>query len=133
MHPPGSPGSSPPTGSRLLVASLVIALVALLGVLAVVGWLVAVGPSPSGSGSAGPLTGSVAVPAGGRLSGDDLASSVRQRIQADGGSPSRMTCPDTTAVAQNVTTVCHGVIDDEDWAVLVFFESTAGAYTALPV
>jgi hypothetical protein len=110
-----------------------MASAALIGVLSVIVWLVSVGPSLPGSGGAGPLTGSVAVPAGGQLTGDALASSVRQRIQADGGNPSRMTCPDTNTVAQNVTTVCHGVIDDEDWAVVIFFESSGGAYTMLPV
>lgn len=128
-----SPGNSTstPGRSRLLVASIILSSAALVGVLGIVIWLIAVGAP--GAGGGGPLTSSVNVPAGGRLLGDDLAASLQQRIRADGGDPTRTTCPDTARVDQNVTTVCHGSIDGEDWALVVFFEDTAGSYTLQPV
>lgn len=130
---PPAPPATAPRSSALLVTSLVLAAAALAGVLGVVVWLAA-GGTPGGAGGGGwaPLTGQVAA-RGGTLSGEDLATAVRQRIRDDGGSPTRMTCPDTARVAQNVTTVCHGVIDEDDWAVVVFFEDTSGNYTLLPV
>ena len=120
-----------PTRSRLPVTATVLAAAALAGVLGVIVWLVAVGAPLPGEASGGPLTGQVAV-RGTTLSGEDLASAVRQRIRDDGGDPSRMSCPDTAAVRQGVTTVCHGVIDEDDWAIVVFFEDSSGNYTLLP-
>lgn len=122
---PLPPAPSPRSG--LAVTSLVLAAAALLGVLGIIAWLAAAG------GSAGaPLTGQVAVRSG-TLPGGDLAAAVQQRIRDDGGNPWRISCPDTAAVSQNVTTVCHGRIDGEDWAIIVFFEDTSGSYTLLPV
>jgi hypothetical protein len=120
-----------PTRSGLPVTATVLAATALAGVLGVIVWLIAVGAPLPGDGPGGPLTGQVAV-RGTTLSGADLASAVRQRIRDDGGDPSQMTCPDTPAVYQGVTTVCHGVIDEDDWAIVVFFEDSSGNYTLLP-
>ena len=120
-----------PTRSGLPVTATVLAAAALAGVLGVIVWLVAVGAPLPGEGNGGPLTGQVAVRRT-TLSGEDLASAVRQRIRDDGGDPSQMTCPDTPAVYQGVTTVCHGVIDEDDWAIVVFFEDSSGNYTLLP-
>ena len=30
---------------------------------------------------------------------------------------------------KGVVSVCHGTVDDEDWAVVVFFEDNDGRYT----
>ena len=127
-----SPGTmSTPGRSRLVLVGLVLSSAAFVGVLGIIGWLIAFG-SP-GAGGGGPLASSVSVPAGGGLPGEDLVASLQQLIRADGGDPSEMVCPVTARVDQNVTTVCHGSIDGEDWALVVFFEDTAGRYTLQPV
>jgi hypothetical protein len=120
-----------PTRSRLPVVATVLAATALAAVFGVIVWLISAGPPLPGGDFGGPLTGQVAV-RGTTLPGADLASEVRQRIRDDGGDPSEMTCPDTPAVRQGVTTVCHGVIDEDDWAIVVFFEDSSGNYTLLP-
>ena len=123
----------PPVGGRgLLITSIVLASAALAAVLGVVVWLAATGGPLGDGGGYAPLTGQVA-PRGGAVSGEDLAAVVRQRIRDDGGSPTRMNCPDTPTVAHSTTTVCHGVIDEDDWAVVVFFEDSSGNYTLLPI
>jgi hypothetical protein len=49
------------------------------------------------------------------------------------GDVSDLRRPDTPSVAQNVTTVCHGMISGSAYAVVVFFEDASGRFTLLPV
>ena len=134
--PPGyAPApASPVRTSGLVVAAFVLATTALLGMLGMVVWLVGSGGDLGGGddGSTSPLRGTVPVAVSGAVSGPALAEEVRRRIREDGGDPTQLSCPDTARVAQGITTVCHGVIDSEDWNLAVFFESAAGAYSLLP-
>lgn len=125
-HAYAAPKSSRPA-FVLSIISLVVAVVSLLGMLLMAAAMF-------GGGSAGPLTGTVpSVTAGSALSGEALASAVSVRIEDDGGQAEGMTCPETPKVEQGVVTVCHGQIDGEDWAVIVFFEDATGKYTLDPL
>ncbi|HSR25423.1 MAG TPA: DUF4333 domain-containing protein, partial [Candidatus Eisenbacteria bacterium] len=119
-------------GSALAIASLVVSLVALVGVVLIGAWLFLSGaPLPGDSRST--LTGKLpAMTAGAALAGKDLSAAVSARIQDDGGDVARMDCPDTPKVDQGVVTVCHGSISGETWAVVVYFEDTRGHFTLDP-
>jgi uncharacterized protein DUF4333 len=135
MHPPTPQRNST---SAMAVASLVLSLVALLGVVVIALLLMADGASVPDEGegvrSGGPLTGRVPnLSAGAALRGTVLAASVTDRIHIDGGDVSDMTCPDTPRVDQGVVSVCHGWIDDEQWAVVVYFEDDGGKFTLEPI
>lgn len=91
------------------------------------------GPS-GGGGSDWPLTGQLAAStAGGSVIGDTLAEEISARLAQNYGDVSRMTCPHTSAIGPNVVTLCHGVIDSEDYAIVVFFEDRDGHFTLLPI
>lgn len=134
--PPPAPGSG--WAFALGVIAVVLAAVAAIGVFGVVVWLnaggsaTADGDEDESSWAWGPITGQVTV-SDAALSGDALATTLRQVIRDDGGTTSDLRCPDTTAVRQNVTTVCHGVVDETDWALVVFFEDADGHFTLLPL
>ena len=138
LPPPGTPAFPPAPPARtsgLAVVAVVLAALALVGTVVSALWFGGSGIEGSdddGYGAWGPLTGQVAV-VGGALPGDDLAAAVRREVEIDGGVVERMSCPDTAAVGQNVTTVCHAVVDDYEWAMVVFFEDAGGHYTILPV
>lgn len=121
----------PPRTSGLAVVAVVLAALALVGVVVTALWT-GLGEGGDDDYGYGPLTGQLAVRDGG-VPGVDLAAAVRSEVEGDGGYVTRMNCPDTPRVAQNVTTVCHGVVDESDWAMVVFFEDTGGSYTVLPV
>jgi uncharacterized protein DUF4333 len=125
------PYAPPPTrsGNGVAVAALVVAVIALLGVIAVGVFAVAV---LGGGGE--PLTGRLpAVSPRAPLSGSALADAVSDRITKDGGDVGRVRCPETAKVAQGTVTVCHATIDDGDWAVVVFFEDAQGTFTLDPI
>ncbi len=126
---------TPPKASVLPVVSLVIALMALVGVVAVGLGLAAFSGAESGggSGSDAPLTGQLGTVPSGALRGADLAAEVTDVIADGWGDAADLRCPDTPAVGQDVTTVCHGTIGGEAWAVVVFFEDRDGRFTLLPV
>jgi uncharacterized protein DUF4333 len=67
------------------------------------------------------------------LDGQGLVKAITPVIENDFGSVDSLTCPATGPVTQNVTTVCHAMIDDEEWAVVVFFEDPTGHFTLLPI
>lgn len=116
--------------NALAVAALVVAIIALLGVV-VVGIMLAV-TTLGGAGE--PLTGRVSgVSAGSPLTGATLAGAVTTRIHDDGGHVDQITCPDLKTVAQGTVTVCHATIDGGNWAVVVFFEDAQGTYTLNPI
>lgn len=133
-HPP-PPAPRTSGGRGLAITAVVLSAIALLGVLAVAGWmLVATTPADDGATSAGPLTGQLpASPGGGRATGDTLARAVSDRITQDGGDVSRMDCPETARVGQGVVTVCHGVISSSDYAIVVYFEDKDGHFTLEPL
>ena len=139
VTPPGpmlvGPASNAYRG--LTIAAFVMSALALLGVVAIaaLGLLASLGPFGPGDGTGGtvPLTGTLpSTTTLAPLSGDDLQRGVSTRITQDGAGAVDMTCPQTRQVAQNVTTVCHGTIDGDEWAVVVFFEDADGAFTLLP-
>ncbi|MBC9820726.1 hypothetical protein [Terrabacter sp. MAHUQ-38] len=120
----------------LTIASFVLSLLALLGVVVLlgIGLLSFSGGLGDEAGDMAPLTGTIPSTATlAPLSGDDLADTVADLIRKDGAGSVDMTCPATPQVLQNVTTVCHGQIDDGDWAVVVFFEDGNGSFTLMPV
>jgi hypothetical protein len=121
-------------GRGLAITAVVLSAVALLGVLAVA-FLVLVMTEPADEGaSTGPLTGQLpASPHGGQVTGDTLAAAVSARITQDGGDVSRMDCPATAEVGQGIVTVCHGVISQSDYAVVVYFEDKDGHFTLEPL
>jgi hypothetical protein len=124
----------------LAITALVLSVIALLGVLSVA-VLLGMGAyamsGPAGDGGGGndwPLTGQLsASTAGGPVPGDTLAEDVSDRLAQDFGDVSRMDCPPTPGVGQNVVTLCHGVIDSSDYAIVVFFEDDDGHFTLLPI
>lgn len=119
--------------SGLAIASLILSLLALLGFLAVAGWMYVSGtPLPSETKS--PLTGTlVAVPTNGTLQGARLAAAVSATVENAIGEVSNLSCPDTPRVTQGVVTVCHGSISGDEWSVVVIFENRDGRFTLLPV
>lgn len=122
------------TGTVLGAAALFVAVLALLGVgvLALVGGVLFGGGFDDG-GSWGPTRGTLAPPAGGAVKGETLADEVSRQVRDEGGDPEDITCPGTSRVQQDVTTVCHGQIDGDDYAFVVFFENERGAYTLLEI
>ena len=130
---PGYPvhGPSHPT-SPLALISLIISIVALAGVLGLAAWL-AVSGAFFGPGQ-GPLTGQLQrLSSGSAVRGADLETELTALIGDDGGEVTDMRCPDTPSVGQGVVTVCHGSISGDPWAVIVFFEDSAGRFTLQPV
>lgn len=120
-------------GRGFAIAGFVLSALALVGVLAIAAWLVFTSPAGD-SGRTEPLTGQLAKsPGGAALTGADLSTTITARIDQDGGNVTEMTCPRTAAVRQGVMTVCHGVISDSPWAVVVYFETAAGRFTLEPV
>lgn len=138
---PGAPQASPEGrgGRGLAITALVLSVIALLGVLAssalVVGFGMFAMSEPDGAGGSGwPLTGQLSASAAGSpLTGDTLAKVISARLNQDFGDVSRMDCPGTPKVGQGVVTVCRGVINSSDYAVVVFFEDQDGHFTLLPV
>lgn len=133
-YTPSPPAPNPRGGRGLAITAVVLSAVALLGVLIVgVGLLIAMAPADEGAGAV-PLTGQLATSThGARVTGDTLAEAVSARITDDGGDVSRMDCPQTPKVGQGIVTVCHGVIDHGDWAVVVYFEDADGRFTLQPL
>jgi hypothetical protein len=136
-YPSLPPVVEPRTGKNgrgLAITGVVLASLALLGVLAVAIWVAVATDPGSQDGGGGPLTGQLpSVTAGKALAGSILAKAVTDRIDQDGGDVTRMDCPATPRVGQGVVTVCHGVISDSDYAVVVYFEDPEGRFTLEPV
>jgi hypothetical protein len=127
--PPGGYYPPAPHRSPFAVASFILSVVAVIGVLVLAVTSVATGGALLG-GPGETLTGQLApLAAPPKLPGAALDQVVTDVINRSGGDASGMTCPDTPAVAQGVVTVCHGFIDDDGWAVVVFFEDAAGRFT----
>lgn len=115
------------------IVSMVFSLLALLGVLALAGWMVVSGTHLPGE-TKSPLTGKLpAVPTNGMLQGARLVAAVGATVGHDVSEVSNLKCPDTPRVAQGVVTVCHGSISGDEWGVVVFFENRDGNFTLLPV
>jgi hypothetical protein len=140
-HPQQSPYGfapsprEPPRPSVLPVISLVVSVLALVGVatLAIFGGDGGSGPLGDDSlGGTAPLTGQVSVPTSGGLSGSDLSATIKKVVIDDGGDVAEIRCPDTEQVRQGTVSVCHGTISSEAWAVLVVFEDSDGNFTAVP-
>jgi hypothetical protein len=111
----------------LSIVSLIVSVVALIGVAAVAVFTL-------GSGGSYPLTGQLeTAPASAPLSGPQLVEVLTDVIEEDGGEVTQLKCPATPRVDQGVVTVCHGSIDDEDWAIVVYFEDTQGRFTLQPI
>jgi|GEM_PF-2412652 len=121
-------------GRGLAITAVVLSALALLGVLVLAVVVLAnQAPAEQDPGS-GPLTGQLAAsPHGGAVTGDTLAEAVTARITQDGGEVSRMDCPATAKAGQGIVTVCHGVISQSDWAVVVYFEDKDGRFTLEPL
>ena len=121
----------------LPVVSLVISLAALLGVVVLsLGLIDLAGGMDDGDldgAQDGPLIGQLAKTPTGQLRGADLADQVTKVMASNNWDVSDLRCPYTTSVAQNATTVCHGTIDSQAWAVVVFFEDHDGRFTLVPV
>lgn len=125
----------PPRPSILPVISLVVSLIALIGVATLAIFGVTGGSGPLGDDSLGgtaPLTGQLEVPATGGLPGSALSKVVEKVVIDDGGDVTELRCPDTPEVKQGAVTVCHGTISTEAWAIVVVFEDTDGNFTAVP-
>ena len=119
--------------SGLAIVSLILSLLALLGVLAVAGWMFVSGtPLPGETKS--PLSGELqAVPTNRTLEGARLAAAVSATVENNLGEVSNLSCPDIPRVAQGVVTICHGSISGDPWSVVVIFENRDGRFTLLPV
>lgn len=127
--PPPPPPT--PTRSALPAVSLAISALALLGVIILTASLALSGAFSSGNDA--PLTSQLSPAPSGILSGDTLSNALTDVIGEDGGDVSDLRCPETPAVRQGVTTLCHGTISGAAWAIAVFFEDDQGRYTALPM
>ena len=133
--PPAIAGPPSNTYRGLTIASFVLSVIAVIGVVLLgLGLLSApalqnLAADPVGKSGMVPLTGSVSVAAGRSLPAKDLANAVEQRILDDGAADVSMTCPSTAKVAQGVVTVCHGDIEGDEWAVVVYFEDELGEFT----
>ncbi|GAB2596666.1 DUF4333 domain-containing protein [Microlunatus antarcticus] len=136
--PTGVPQPGPaPDGRRLAITGVVLGGLALLGVLLLGVYALTstfVGSDDGdGSGGSTPIRGTIAPSAGAGLDGPALAAEIARQVRDEGGDPENVTCPATAQVAQDVTTVCHGDVDGDEYAFVVFFEDAKGDYTLLPI
>lgn len=134
------PAQPPPAQPNLGVISVILSAVA-LGTALLIGFIVvlvligaedsdgAEDPDASGSGGGVTVTGQLDAKPTGILTGDALVKELTATLEATGSTVERLQCPDTPTVGQGVVTVCHGSVDYEPWALTVFFETDAGAYT----
>lgn len=123
---PAQPMYQPAQRNGLAVAAVVMAGLALLGVLGLgVAMLVGseMGPSWTLQGEVQPVNGQTA--------GDALERELRSLMEDDGSSVEKLTCPESAPVAQGEVAVCHGSVDDWDWTGVVHFEDDAGTFTLL--
>jgi hypothetical protein len=131
---PQSPVPAEKSGGRWLpILSLVLSIVALMVVLGLTAWVAGSGVSSlfgGGGGAEVTLSGQVRdTPVGAALPGPTLATAITDVIDHDFGNVTAMTCPDTASVGQGVVTVCHGAIEGDSWAAVVFFENRQGLFT----
>ncbi|MGI3784789.1 MAG: DUF4333 domain-containing protein [Janthinobacterium lividum] len=127
-----------PAGRRLAITGVVLGGLALLGVLLLAAFALAttfLGPLDDGSGSGGwtPTRGTIGPSAGAGLDGAELAGEIERQVRDEGGDPEDVRCPATAEIAQDVTTVCHGDVDGDEYAFVVFFEDATGDYTLLEI
>jgi len=126
--------AAPAGGRGLALAGVVLGGLALFGVLLLgIAFAAFVGLGGPGGSGYGPTQGTVAPSAGRSLDGPVLAAELERQVSDEGGDPDGITCPATAEVAQDVTTVCHGQVDGDEWAFVVFFEDATGRYTLLEV
>ena len=106
--------------SGLAIASLILSFLALVGVLAVAGWMFVSGtPLPGETKS--PLSGELqAVPTNRTLEGARLAAAVSATVENNLGEVSNLTCADTARLTQGVVTVCHGFSGGDPWVLSWF-------------
>ncbi|WP_020574133.1 hypothetical protein [Actinopolymorpha alba] len=136
------PGPHPPprdrgAGPGMAVASLVMSIAALVGVI-VIGvfvlftdpYLVPPDEDYADVESAAPLRGMVPEPpTDGLIRGTDLTRVVTDLVEEDWDETATLRCPDTEKVNQGVVTLCHGTIGGDEWAVIVYFEDARGRFT----
>lgn len=132
------PETPAPAGRRLAVTGVVLGGLALLGVVLLGVFALTstfLGSPDDGSGSGGwePTRGTIGPNAGAGLGGAELAGEIGRQVRDQGGDPEGLLCPATPKVAQDVTTVCHGDVDGDEYAFVVFFEDAAGTYTLLEI
>ena len=145
-YTPGAPPAARPSsrpGLVLGVISLIASGLALLGVIGLFIWTAA-GPNvgqpfpglPSGMPTDGfgpppaPLTGQLSsVPSGRLVSSEALTEDITQQLEDDGWTIQQLQCPQVGGLAQGTVAVCHGTMDESDWAVIVIFEDSRGTYT----
>lgn len=119
---PALPGQHHPHWVSIL--SLILSGLALIGVLGVAVWLTLGDTVPA------TLTGQVRANASNDpLSGQDLQAAVRDVLERDGGVVTILTCPDTPRIGQGVVSVCHGTMDGDAWAFVVYLEDDQGHFT----
>ncbi len=123
------PPKSHRPGVVLGVISLVLSILALLGVTGIAAMMFSGGP-----GGDGPLTGRLPVAgAGASVGAAAFSNAIADRMKQDGASVEDMVCPAAPTVERGQVWVCHGKLDGSDWAVIVYIEDSAGTYTLNPV
>lgn len=115
-----------------MLSGLALLGVVALGVVVLVAGGASLADRLDGGGSAPAPTGSVEGQLlSGAVSGTTLAQTATEVLERDGADVTKITCPATARVDTGLSTVCHGEVDGEDWAVIVFFEDSRGRFTLL--
>ncbi|MEO7422634.1 MAG: hypothetical protein ABIU87_09600 [Ornithinibacter sp.] len=59
----------------------------------------------------------------------DLEQAIREAVVEDGGTVSKLKCPEIVQAGSGLSAVCDATIDDVGWVALVVFDSYQGEFT----
>lgn len=120
---------APPRSNGLAITAIVLSTCALIGVL-LVGAVGAVMFFAGGSFDTYTLKGH-AETSQGQVAERDLELAVREAIEEDGGSVSKLECPQNAKAGSGLSVMCDATIDDVGWVAVVVFENDQGEFALL--
>jgi len=69
-----------------------------------------------------------AEPSQGQIAQSDLEQAIREAVEEDGGTVSKLECPEIAKAESGLSAVCDATIDDVGWVAVVVFESDQGEF-----
>lgn len=121
------PGGQPPQPGRgLAITAIVLSTIALLGlvVMGVLGSFMFFAATGFDSYT---LQGH-AETSQGQVAHNELEPAIRKAIEDDGGTPSKVECPETSNVGPGLSVMCDTTIDDYGWVAVVVFTNDQGDF-----
>lgn len=125
--PATGPGDrAPQQGKGLAITAIVLSVLALLGVVLVV----ALGALMyfAGSGYDNYTLYGRAEASQGQVAHNELELAIRKAIEDDGGTPSKVECPETSTAGPGLSVMCDTTIDDAGWVAVVVFANDQGEF-----